>query len=452
MKELKLSQVAQALGCHCDIQDRITNICTDSREVTKGSLFIAIKGEQVDGHDYVAKALAQGASGVLVEVDRDYNSQAVLHVENTVVAMLDLARWYRTQVSATIIAITGSVGKTTTKDMVSQVLQSTYSTIKTQGNQNNEIGTPRTIMSIEPDTQMAVVEMGMSGFDEIRSLAQAAKPHIGIITNIGVSHMELLGSRENILKAKLELADCLADGSDLFLCSDNDLLATVEIPRLHIIFYGIDSDQATLRGEIIGTTADSTSFYIHWNKETYMAKIPGAGKHLVQNALVAFGIGIKMGIAPVDAIKALEQYQPSGMRQHVVEKNGVTVVEDCYNASPDSVMAAIATMKDFQTTGKKYMVLSDMLELGNIAKESHYHCGKAVADSGTDCLVAIGELARHYAQGAIDGGMSQVMYFQNKDQASEYLSTSIKRGDVVWFKASRGMALEECIQCLYAHL
>ncbi|MEG0754685.1 MAG: UDP-N-acetylmuramoyl-tripeptide--D-alanyl-D-alanine ligase, partial [Angelakisella sp.] len=325
MEALRTNEIALALGIDHPLGDgMVTNICTDSREATEGSLFVAIPGERVDGHDYVEKALSQGAALALVERDGNYPPDRTLLVDNTVKAMLRLAAWYRDRVPAKVVAITGSVGKTTTKDMIAAVLSAGFRTIKTIGNQNNEIGTPRTILSIDRDTEAAVIEMGMSGFGEIQELALAAKPQIGVITNIGVSHMEHLGSRENILKAKLELAQCLPDGATLFLCADNDLLERVEIPRLHVLFYGVDNEEADIRGIITHSTPVRTDFTICYNGQEWQANIPATGKHLVQNALAAFGIGLSLGMEPETAIAALSDYRPSGMRQNVVDKGGIT--------------------------------------------------------------------------------------------------------------------------------
>lgn len=452
MTGVSFADITKIFGIDSADNSPVTCVCTDSREVVAGSLFVAITGENVDGHNYIEKAVNQGATAVLAQDKKDYGDLPVIMVEDTVLAMLKVGGWYREKSASKIVAITGSVGKTTTKDMVFAVLNSQLSAIKTQGNQNNEIGMPRTLLSMKNDTEVAVVEMGMCGFGEIAQLAQEARPNIGIITNIGVSHIEQLGSRENILKAKMELADFLADGSSLYLSGDDDLLCQVVKPNLNIIFYGIDNPNAHIKGEIISSVPSKTVFKVFYQDKEYEVAIPSAGKHLVQNALVAFGVGCEAGISPEKIITALWEYKPSGMRQNVVLKAGVTVVEDCYNASPDSVIAAVNTLKDFVIDGKKIAVLSDMLELGDIKEDSHYSCGRVVAENKIDCLVAIGELAQFYAAGAKDYGLENVVYFKDKADASKYLAENIQKGDVVWFKASRGMKLEDCIYSLYEHL
>ncbi|MBQ8670039.1 MAG: UDP-N-acetylmuramoyl-tripeptide--D-alanyl-D-alanine ligase, partial [Oscillospiraceae bacterium] len=350
-----------------------------------------------------------------------------------------------------LVAVTGSVGKTTTKDFIACVVSAGYNTHKTQGNQNNEIGVPATIYGLTKEHGAAVVEMGMQGLGEILDLTLALHPTIGVITNIGVSHIERLGSRENILKAKLELCEGLEDGAPLFLCGDNDLLATVEEPRLETIFYGIENPACAIRGGEIKEEGDSTSFVIMAEGQTWQAVIPCVGRHNVLNALAAFGVGRKLGIPAERCIAALADYQPSGMRQHIVRLGGVTMVEDCYNASPDSMRAALTTLKDYPCSGRRIAVLADMLELGHIAEESHRSTGKLAAQCA-DMLFCYGPLGRLYAQGAAEAGLQQAQWFAQKADLAEALCGQVQPGDVVWVKASRGMKLEEVLGTLQARL
>lgn len=452
MERLSIRDIAAALGTACPADGEVTEVCTDSRQITPGCLFVAIEGENFDGHDFIKNAIGQGAVCALAHHPGDYPDGKVLMVEDTKKALLKLSAWYRQRMPARVVGITGSVGKTTTKEMTAAVLSAKYNIVKTQGNLNNEIGAPKTLFTIEKDTQAAVVEMGMSGFGEIRELAEAAKPELGVITNIGVSHMEQLGSRENILKAKLELAECLPKGAPLLLCGDNDILSGVKIPGLSILFYGIDNQNAAIRGTIKETTPLSTSFTISWQGRDYPAVIPGAGKHLVLAALAGFGVGVSMGMAPEQAAKALSDYNPAGMRQRVVERRGVTVIEDCYNASPDSMAAALTTLGGFPCKGRKIFVASDMLELGRITAESHRKAGEQAAKSGADILLACGEASRELIAGAKAAGMTEAHWYPDKPALSDALSELVKPGDLVWFKASRSMKLEEVVEELYRRL
>jgi len=451
MEKLKISEIARAVGAPVPPTDcEITGICTDSREVGEGFLFVALEGERTDGHKYINSALASGAAFALAEKDGDYPAEKVLRVKSTLKALMDMAGYYRSKYSPLVVGLTGSVGKTTTKEMTAAVLESKYRTIKTIGNRNNEIGGPATIMTIAADTQAAVIEMGMSDFGEIAALCKAAKPDIGIITNIGVSHIQNLGSRENILKAKLELADALADSSPLFICADNDMLAGFSCPRLDVVRYGIDAADCQIRGKIIRETPQGTDFVIEYNGNSIDAFVPGAGRHLVENALAAFGVGVWAGVEPKAAADAIKGYVPSGMRQRVVEHGGVTVVEDCYNASPDSMAAALAALGKMPCKGRKIFVAADMLELGEIALESHLQTGRLAAQYGADVLFCFGELSKNCLKGAQEKGL-EAYHFTDKTELAKAITQYADKGDVLWFKGSRGMMLEEAIKYFYEH-
>lgn len=449
MEKLSLREIAAILGCPQPPEAEITRVITDSREAGEGALFVALPGERVDGHDYINKALAAGTAAAVAEHDGGYACpERVLRVKSSLRALLEISALYRSKMPAKVIGITGSVGKTTTKEMTAAVMASSYRTIKTEGNQNNEIGAPKTLMTITPETEVAVVEMGMSAPDEIKDLCYAAKPMMGIITNIGVSHIERLGSRENILKAKLELADALPDGATLLLCDDNDLLQTVDIPRLHVVRYGLHSERAGIKATIVSATPLSTSFMLHAEGQSWRATIPGTGEHLILNALAAFGAGRAMGIPAETAIEALKNYTPSGQRQKVTEHEGVTMVEDCYNASPDSMRAAIRTLGQFPCNGRRILVAADMLELGSIAEESHREIGTLCAADGIDLLLTWGALAEYADRAARAAGMES-RHFETKEELAHYLITAAHRGDVIWCKASHGMALEDVISEFY---
>ena len=411
MEKLSLREIAAQLGCPQPPEGEITRVITDSREAGPGTLFVALPGERVDGHDYINRALAAGAEAAVAEHDGDYTpAEKVLRVKSSLRALLEISALYRAKMPAQVIGITGSVGKTTTKEMVAAVMASSFRIIKTEGNQNNEIGAPKTLMSI--------------------------------------SHIEHLGSRENILKAKLELADALPDGATLLLCDDNDLLHTVDIPRLHVVRYGLNSPRAEIKATIVSATPLSTNFMLHAEGQSWRATIPGTGEHLVLNALAAFGAGRAMGIPAETAIEALKNYTPSGQRQKVVEHEGITMVEDCYNASPDSMRAAIKTLGRFPCDGRRIFVAADMLELGDIAEESHREIGALCAQEGIDLLLTWGPLAQYATRAAKAAGM-EAHHFEEKEALTKYLAATAHRGDVIWCKASHGMALEEVIAAFY---
>lgn len=446
MEKMTIKEIAEALGCPYGEERDITSLCTDSREAGEGALFVALPGERVNGHDYINKALAAGAAYAVAEEPGEYEPmERVLAVKSSLRAILEIAACYRKKFSARVIGITGSVGKTTTKEMVAAVMESAFCTLKTEGNQNNEIGAPKTLLRLEPETEVAVIEMGMSDFGEIRDLCYAARPMMGIITNIGVSHIERLGSRENILKAKMELAEALPDGSPLILSADDDFLRDVDFPRLHVVRYALHHP-ADFTARIIESRPDRTDFVITAEGQEYPASLPGTGEHLIKNALAAFAAGRLMGIPAEQAIAALGNYAPSGMRQRMEEHRGVTLVEDCYNASPESMRAALMTLRDFPARSRKVFVAADMLELGAITEESHREVGRLAARYRLDALFTWGEAARFAAEEAKQEGLGEVFHFERKKELAAALMAYAKPGDVLWFKASHGMALEEVIR------
>jgi UDP-N-acetylmuramoyl-tripeptide--D-alanyl-D-alanine ligase len=446
MDVLRLSEIASALNGSFNTDCEIYGICLDTRKITPGCLFICIKGERFDAHQFANEALEKGAAAVMINTDIEPDG-AYVRVEDTSKALLELAGWYRSRFSLNLVGLTGSVGKTTTKEFTYLVVASKYKSIKTLGNLNNEIGLPQMLFMLDSSVEAAVIEMGMNHFGEISRLTRAAKPTIGLITNIGVSHMENLGSREGILKAKLELLEGLEKGAPLILNGDNDLLKTVKNEDYDIHFYSVDSP-SDFRAENISSHGGSTSFTVNYFGSRQDITIPALGIHNVYNALAAFAVGYYLDIPAKQCADALAQYQPEGMRQRSVEVGGITSIEDCYNASPDSMKAAIRTLAE--TDGnKKIAVLSDMLELGEISAQAHREIGGLVAKSNIDLLLTYGELSRNTADGAVAEGMKNVYHFDSKEELASKLIEECKPGDTVIFKASRGMKLEDVIHIAY---
>lgn len=449
MEQLTLMEIAQAVGgtlLDQSDQTKISSVTTDTRKMEPGCLFIPIRGERFDGHDYIETALAAGAAGVLSERDTGGRKE-IISVADTRKAYLDLAAWYRRRFSATVIGVTGSVGKTTTKEMIAAVLETRCHTLKTEGNHNNEIGLPQTLLSLDSTHQAAVIEMGMSDFGEISRLSRCASPNIGVITNIGVSHIENLGSREGILKAKLELLDGMDPSAPLILNADDDLLsrAADKIER-DILSYGIDSDRADIRGCYLKNNDFGTEFDVCYFGKSIPVKLPVLGRHNVLNALAAFSVGLAMNLDAQEMASALAKYVPAGMRQRVVSRGGKTLIEDCYNASPDSMKAALSVLQTMHSKGKKVAVLADMLELGAISEQAHYDVGKLAAESGIDLLLCYGDKAQKLANGAKENGMKKVYHYQDKETLVKDLCRLTKPGDSILFKGSRGMRLEDVIE------
>ncbi len=446
MEKLTLKEIAEALDGSYNNDCEINGVCIDTRKITEGCLFICIKGERFDAHQFAAEALEKGAAAVMIHNEPDFEGNYV-KVSDTSKALLDLGGYYRSKFDIPLVGLTGSVGKTTTKEFTYLVVSAKYNAIKTLGNLNNEIGLPRMLLSIDSKTEAAVIEMGMNHFGEIHRLTLAAKPTVGLITNIGVSHIENLGSREGILKAKLELLDGLKKGAPLILNGDNDLLKTVKNDDYDVRFYSVEDKSCDFVANNISENDGATEFEISFFGKTQKVRIPTIGIHNVYNALSAFAVGYYLDIEPGLCAKALGEYVPEGMRQKTVKLGGITCIEDCYNASPDSMRAAINTLAN--TQGKrKIAVLSDMLELGDYSDRAHAEVGRLVGENGIDYLFCCGEASKHMAK-ACEEYKTKVYYFENKKALTEKLIGEIRDGDAVIFKASRGMKLEEVIHSLY---
>ena len=452
MRTFTTEEIARATDGVASAHAEITSVVIDNREAVPGSLFIAIRGERLDGHQFVPAAVEAGAAAVMVSKEIE-TSVPTVTVKDTTQAFLDLAGSYRNEFDIPVVGLTGSVGKTTTKEMIWCVLNAKYHAHKTYKNWNNEIGLPKVLLGLDPSHTAAVIELGMNHKGEISRLSKTARPTVAVITNVGVSHIENLGSREGILAAKLEILDGMEPGAPLILNRDNDMLATVTETDFPITWFGIRSEDADVRAEDIAYLDSSTEFTaVTKNGKTRVA-LPTTGEHNVYDALAAIAAGLAVGIPLEEAGAALEQYRPAGMREHVVEKGGVTVVEDCYNASPDSMKALAETLMLKGAPGRrKIAVIADMLELGSYSKEAHRRAGKYMADAKVDLLMTYGPLSRYAAEEARENGLLRVFDFEDKEELTAKLTRMLRPGDVVAFKGSRGMKLEEVIEQVYAAL
>lgn len=450
MKALTFKEAAAAVGSSTALAGRFDSVCTDTRKITDGCLFIAIKGDNFDGHDFAAKAIENGAQAVVVEKDCGLGDKQIL-VENTRLALLDLAGYYRSLFNIPVIGITGSVGKTTTKEMVHAVMSSKYNTLKNEGNLNNEIGVPLTLFRLDESHEAAVIEMGMSGFDEISRMTKAVRPDAAVISNIGVSHIENLGSREGILKAKLEILHGMKSDAPVILNGDDDMLVTVRPGAHPVIYYGIDNNKVNYKASDITSKESETELTVGFAGGSGRVSLPYPGRHNVYNSLAAVAAGSLFGVKLQDALEALKGYVPAGMRQRINKKHGMTFIEDCYNASPDSQAAALAVLGGMNSQ-RKIAVIGDMLELGKVSRDAHYGVGKKAAENKIDAVFTYGERSLEAARGARDGGVADVRSFDDKKILSSELVSYLKEGDAVLFKASRGMKLEDVIYSVYESL
>ncbi|MBQ5825073.1 MAG: UDP-N-acetylmuramoyl-tripeptide--D-alanyl-D-alanine ligase [Clostridia bacterium] len=443
MIPLMLKEISAVLGCDCGEDKQVLNVCTDTRKITQGSLFIALVGERFDGNDFVEAAFEKGAVAAVCSRPVDASGE-VLVVENTGMALLKIAAYYRSLFSIPFVGVTGSVGKTTTKEMVYAVLSEKFNTLKNEGNLNNEIGLPTTVFRLDSDYEAAILEMGMSAFGEISRLAAVAQPNVGIITKIGVSHIEHLGSREGILKAKLEILDGLKPGAPLIVNGDDDLLSTVKLSDRPVITFGIENGSCDYRAVDIEQSGYSTSFTVLFCGGEQRVTIPTVGMHNVYNALSAFAAGVFLGVSPASAANGLANYVTSGMRQNVRDFDGITLVEDCYNASPDSVRAAVEVLCGMHANTRT-LVFGDMLELGEFSEQAHREVGELVASKGIDRFFTYGKMAALAAETAEKCGSGLVKAFDDKLALAAELKATLVSGDAVLFKASRGMKLEDVI-------
>ena len=430
----------------------ITDVVTDSRKVTPGCVFVCFPGERVDGHTFAAGAYRDGAAYIVANHPVEgVPAERTVIVPDSALAMVRMASNYRMLFSPRIIGVTGSVGKTTTKEFCYAVLSAFGSTLKTEGNQNNDIGVPNTLFRLETATEYAVVEMGMDHAGEITRLSRCVRPSAGIITTIGVSHLENLGTRENILKAKMEICTGLPDGAPLALNADNDLLPTAQVPaRLRPVWFGIEQD-ADVRAKDIVMQGGGTAFTIVDKAYgTFAAHIPTVGQHTVYDALSAYAAATRLGLDPATCADALANYQTTGMRQHIVQKGGVTVIEDCYNASPDSMKAALSVLQSLPNA-HKIALLGDMLELGDASEQGHRQTGEWAAEAGVDVLIAYGPRSAAMAQAAQTKGVTTV-HCQTAQEVLQCLEQFVQPGDALLAKASHAMQLEDLLQAYYAGL
>ena len=449
MEKLLLSEIVTAVrgsfGYPSNIE--VSSISTDTRTIEKGAVFVALKGKNFDGHDYAAKAMELGAVAVITE--RAVDGAECIIVDSAQSALLDIAGYYRDKFDIKLVGITGSVGKTTTKEFVSLVMSKKFRTLKTQKNFNNEIGLPMTLFNLTSEYEAAVIEMGMSNLGEISRLSLTSKPNLCVITNIGFSHIENLGSQENILKAKMEILDGADENAPLILSKDDKFLRSVEVrAERKKIFYSVTDSSANVYASDIETKNDKIEFNINSDGKTYKAVINCLGEHNVKNALAAFCVGREYNISPDDIIEAIGEFVPDGIRQKTSEVNGIKIIADCYNSSPDSAKSAIHTLSQIDTKGKKIAVLGDMLELGKMSKELHKSVGEAVCDENIDLLLCFGGMSEYYVKGALKKGFDKnnAKIFASKEDVAEYLKATMKKGDAVLFKASRGMKFEEIIE------
>ena len=419
---------------------KVDKITTDSRS-KDGGMFIALKGENFDGNDFATEYLKDNQSVIVSKTIPSMENKNIIYVENTSAALIKLAGYYRSLFDIPVIGITGSVGKTSTKEMIASVLCQSFGTMKTQGNFNNEIGVPLTLFNLEDHHNCAVVEMGMSNFGEMSRLTSAVKPNIAVITNIGTSHIGNLGSRENILKAKLEILEGMNENSLVVLNADNDLLFGLKgkLPFKQI-YFGIENKDAYIVAQDVKVSGEMVTFNALGTQFT----INAPGSHHVLNALAGIVIGQHLGMTLEKIKDGIMQFENCGMRQNIIKYGEITIIEDCYNASLDSMKASLKVLKDI-SKGKTIAVLGDILEQGDFAFDTHKTLGEVVSKNKIDLLLTLGESCKITADTASSLGVTSHS-FDTHEEIAQYLKKHIKPEDTILFKGSRGMKLEKVIQ------
>ena len=422
-----------------------------TKEIQHGDVYIGFKGERFDGGMFYEDALKQGAKGCIINKIADLEiknipNKFVIQVDDTVEAIAQIAKLKREKYNIPVIAVTGSVGKTSTKDIIYSVVSQKYKTLKTQGNMNNHIGMPMTILRLEKHEAL-VIEMGMNHFGELRKLTQIAKPTIAVITNVGTAHIGNLGSRENILKAKLEILEGLQENGSVVINNDNDLLNKwqAENKKYKVITYGINNKSTNIAQNI--TYNDNGSKYELYPEKQIIA-VPVGGEAFVYNSLAAISVGKILNIPMSKIIEGIKKFELSKMRLDIQKtKKGYTVINDCYNANYDSMKSAIEYLKAFKAN-RKIAVLGDMLELGEFAKELHEKVGKIVAENNIDILITVGNEAKNIADVAKENGVTHIYKFDNNQEAIKQLEKLLVVDDAVLIKASNSMNFKEIVDAL----
>ncbi len=450
MEPISVAEILTATGgtllAPFDESCQVRIVDTDSRSMHEDSLFVPLEGEKFDGHIYLNQALDSGALGCLThkDVTLPRRDRFYIRVEDTTTALGDLARYYRNKFDVKVVGVTGSVGKTTTKDMVASVLSQKYKVLKTEGNYNNNIGVPKTIFGLNSTHQIAVIEMGMNHMGEIDYLTRIAQPDVAIITNVGDAHIENLGSRENTLRAKAEIFNAVRPGGVAVLNGDDPLIATLEGKLIHPITWYGESEHCPWRcREITEGERDTMRLLADTPLGELNATIHCLGRYLYYPALSAAAVGDHFGLTLEQITAGIENFAPTKMRMDVVRCAGeITVLNDTYNANPQSMRAAVDVLANY-SGASRIAVLGDMLELGDLGPMLHESVGQFVGKSGIDCLITVGELGASIAEGARSVGMSEVYDRPNKEEAKVVLAQVLRPGTVVLCKASRGMRFEE---------
>ncbi len=453
MKNLTLTNIAAACGgvyhgSAEDAQKEVSDIITDSRKAAPGVLFAAIRGERADGHAFVAQVFQKGALCALVEREPADAAGAYILVESTLKALMDIAEFYRQQLNVKVVGVTGSVGKTSTKEMIAAVLSEKYRVLKTLGNFNNELGLPLTVFRLREEDEVAVLEMGINHFGEMHRLSKIARPDICVITNIGTCHLEFLGDRDGVLRAKSEIFDFLLPDGTVVLNGDDDKLSALEqVKGVRPVFFGLGGSCAVRASDIESAGLRGVGCTICDDQGSFSVTIPIPGEHMVRNALAATAVGLALGMEHDEIRRGIEKLKPLSGRFHIIEENGITVVDDCYNANPASMEASLKVLG--QAPGRRVAILGDMGELGERERELHEQVGRVEGSQNIQLGICVGPLSHYLAEAAQkENPDMEIIATDTVEEALEGLPRWIQKGDTVLVKASHFMHFERIVEAL----
>ncbi|MBQ5696458.1 MAG: UDP-N-acetylmuramoyl-tripeptide--D-alanyl-D-alanine ligase [Clostridium sp.] len=448
--EMTFDELLNAIDGEVIVKGNTSNfnkLCIDTRKIEKDNVYLAIKGANFNGNDFAIKALEAGASIVIVdELNFNLNdikeNGNVIKVKNTREALLNLAKFYREKLGLKVIGVTGSTGKTSTKDLIAALLSAKYRVFKTKGNFNNDIGLPLMILELTSDIDVAVLEMGMSSLGEIELLAKVAKPDIGVITNVGLSHIENLKTQENILKAKMEITAFFGKDNVLIVNGEDELLKNISSDVFKVKKIGYNHEYDVYASNII-LREEETEFLAHAFGEEAVFNLPMAGKHNVLNTMLAIEVSKSLNVSFEDMVRGVENLEATSMRLQVIKKQGLTIINDCYNASPDSMRSSLDVLSAYKNN-RKIAILGDMYELGDESEKSHFEVGKYAKDK-VDTLIVIGKYIKNFKDGFNN---DNIIMYNTKEECIKELENIIKLDDVVLVKASRGVKLENVVKKL----
>lgn len=426
----------------------LTCLVTDNRQVQSGGMFVAIRGERVDGNRFIPSAYEAGALCCLSENPPEDETKPYIQVSSCLQALKDMAAYYRMQYPVKIIGVTGSVGKTTTKEMLASVLSECYVVHKTQGNFNNEIGVPLTLFGLREEHEVAIVEMGISDFGEMSRLTAIAKPDLCVITNIGQCHLEQLGDLDGVLRAKTEIFEGLSEQGKAYLNGDDEKLLTVqEVHGKQPVFFGIGQQNTVYPRQIVSRGLAGTDFELVTPDGVVSVRVPVPGRHMLINALAAAAVGRELGLSLEEIASGIGAFRPVEGHGSILETERFTIMYDCYNANPVSMKAGFDVLAE--VSGRKVAIIGDMFELGEQEQQMHFDTGVYAAEKGLDLIVAIGSMAKQYEIGIRSVNPAQnLCYFTTKEDAVEQLPSLLKSGDSILVKASHGMHLEKIVAFL----